>query len=223
MVAVGCVLLIACANVANLQLSVALKRRKESAIRTALGASRLRIVRQFLTESVVLSVLGGVLGLLLAFWGVKLIATLIPEFTSAAIYGWNNIRIDGRMIGFTLLVAVLTGIIFGTLPALRASEVKLTDELKEGATKGTVGGGRGFLRNLLVVTEVALAIVLLIGAGLLIKSFLRLRAVEPGYNPENLLTMTVPHSFAKYPYAQQKLVYQDLLTRINALGDRGYL
>jgi putative ABC transport system permease protein len=212
-----CVLLIACANVANLLLSLTVDRRKESAIRTALGASRMRIFRQFLTESLVLSILGGVIGLLFAFWGVKLITTLIPEVTSVTIYGWDKISVDGRVIGFTLAVAVLTGIVFGTAPALRASDFKLTEELKEG-TKGSSGGSRSFLRNLLVVTEIALALTLLTGAGLMLKSFWRLQDVDPGFDPRNLLTMELPISTARYPTpAQQIAALQQITRRVEGL------
>jgi putative ABC transport system permease protein len=217
-VVVAFVLLIACANVANLLLASAVKRQKESAIRTALGASRMRIIRQFLTENIVLSFLGGVLGLLLAFWLIKVITALIPEVTSVTIYGWDKIRIDGRVVLFTFVVAVLTGIIFGTAPALRASDVKLSEELKEG-TKGTAGGRKKFLRNLLVVTELALAVVLLIGAGLMLKSFQRLQDVNPGFNSQNLLTLELPISTTRYPTsAQQMTAFQQIAQRLEKVN-----
>ncbi len=190
--AVGFVLLIACANVANLLLARASARQKEIAIRTALGASRWRIIRQLLTESVFLSVLGGGLGILLALWGSDLLTKIVPADSVPRL---DTARIDMRVLGFTMLVAILTGIIFGLVPALQASKTDLNESLKEGDRGST--GNRQRVRSLLVITEVALALVLLIGAGLLVKSFWRLQTVETGFESSNLLTMQLSYTAGK--------------------------
>jgi predicted permease len=181
--AVGSVLLIACANVANLLLARAATREREMAIRTALGAGRWRVVRQLLTESVVLSVAGGLLGLLFAVWGLALLRWLKP----GDIPRLASIGIDQRVLAFTTVVAVFTGILFGLAPALRSARVNLSSTLKEGG-RG-LAGGHHWMRNALVVTEIALSLVLLIGAGLLIRSFARVQQVEPGFVPQNVLSM----------------------------------
>jgi putative ABC transport system permease protein len=213
--AVAFILLIACANVANLMLARASARQKEMAIRAAMGAGRGRLVRQMLTESLLLSVCGGAAGLLLAALGVKALTPLTP----ADLAHLKESGIDGAALGFTFLVSLLTGVVAGVIPALQASRIDLNENLKDGA-RSAVFSIRARARRAspaLVVGELALTLALLAGAGLLIKSFLRVRAVEPGFNSENLLTMTIPLYTARYPLEQRKIFYQDLITRINSL------
>jgi putative ABC transport system permease protein len=211
--AVGFVLLIACANVASLLLARAAARQKEVAIRAALGASRLRIVRQLLTESLLLAFAGGGFGLLLALWILKLLVSAAPE----EIPRLNLIGIDGWVLTFTVAISVLTGIVFGLAPALQASQPDLGASLKEGGTRGADGAGRHRLRSALVVAEVSLALVLLIGAGLLLKNFTQLRRTELGFNPDRVLVAGITLPEAGYPStANVKAYYQQALARLSA-------
>ena len=213
--AVALVLLIACANVANLLLARAAVRQKEIAVRVALGARRWRLVRQFLTESILLSTLGGIVGLAIAYGGLFLLKAFIPENISQA----REISIDFRVLGFTLLVSVATGVIFGLAPAIQAARFNQIETLKEGGRDAATGSGGKRLRSVLVTAEVAISLVLLIGAGLLINSFLRLRNVDPGFRVDNLLTMKIALSERKYEEAARRSAfYTQLVQRVEALA-----
>ena len=185
--AVGFVLLIACSNVANLTLARVASREKEVAVRAALGAGRARLARQLLTESALLSLIGGVVGLGLAVWGVDAALALSP----ADLPRIDEVNINAGVLAFTFAITALTGILFGLVPALRASNINLTQSLKEGSRSVAGGAARQRLRNLIIVAEIALSLVLLIGAGLLMRSFLRLAQVNPGFDPHNTLTMSL--------------------------------
>ncbi len=207
--AVGCVLLIVCANVANLMLARAAGRHREMAVRAALGASRRRVIRQLLTESVALGLLGGGLGLALALESIRLLVLLIP----AAVPRLSAIGLDVRLLGFTFAISLLAGILFGLAPALRLSRVGLTESLKSGRSFGNEGQGRGRLHDALVVSEVALAAVLLPGAGLLIQSFLHLTRVDPGFDPHHVLTFQLDSPAGK----QSAAFFRDVVGEISAL------
>jgi putative ABC transport system permease protein len=213
MFAVGFVLLIACANVANLLLARATSRRREIAVRTALGAGRLRLVRQLLTESLLLAAAGGALGLALAKWGVGALLVLAENFLPRA----NEVGLDWRVVTFTAALSLLTGVFFGLIPALQISRVDLQSELKEGAGAGG-GAQTNWMRSALVVLEVAATLALLIGAGLLIKSFIRLYETDLGFKAENVLTMSLALPEAKYPDAQAAAAFhQKLIDRVASL------
>ncbi|HKA17152.1 MAG TPA: ABC transporter permease [Blastocatellia bacterium] len=212
--AVGLVLLIACANVANLLLARAATREKEVAIRAALGARRMRLIRQHLTESLTLALIGGMLGLILAFWLVHLLVTFAPKGTPRV----AEIAIDPIVLAFTCGVALFTGVAFGLAPALLSSKTNLSNALKEGG-RDTSASSRGVrIRSALVVFEVALALMLLIGAGLLIKSFVNLQHIDPGFNPRSALRVDVSLPRTRYPARNQPTAfYKQLIERIVAL------
>src|SRR5262249_30568627 len=193
--AVGFVLLIACVNIANLLLARGSVRRRELAIRSALGAGRVRVVRQLLVESAILAFAGGAVGLVLANWGVKFLASGLPEYLANANSRVATLKLDTTALGFTFALSLLTSVLFGLIPALQLSKVDLNEALKEG---GRTAGTRNRLRSALVVAEVALAMVVLVGGGLMIKSFWRLAHVNPGYEPAGVLTAQIDPSSAKY-------------------------
>ena len=192
--AVGFVLLLACANVANLLLARAITRQREIAIRSALGAGRSRLIRQLLTESLVLAFAGAALGLLLATWGVELLALQIPKSVPMI----RELSVDGRVLAFTAAIAVATGVLFGLAPALIASRWQPAESMRQ-STRSTTGGLHHRLRSILVAAEIAVALLLLVGAGLLVRSFYRLHVVDPGFRPEGLVTFKVSMPEARYP------------------------
>jgi len=210
--AVGCVLLIACANIGNLLLARATARHRELSIRTALGASRARLVRQLLTESILLGLAGGAAGVLVARWGLDLLLTLAPSTLPRT----NDIHLDASVLIFSLALSALTGVIFGIAPALLAAHTDVQEGLKQGARGST--DGRGRLRGALVVVEVAFALVLLGGAGLLARSFMRLTHVDPGFVPEHATVLRLALPEKKYEKSEQQLAFADaLLSRLRAL------
>ena len=211
-VAVAFVLLIACANVANLLLARATSRNKEMAIRSALGASRVRVIRQLLTESVLLSIVGGGIGLLLAVWWSDLLVALGKEDIPRAVH----VGMDWRVLGFTLGVSVLTGLIFGLAPAFHSSRTELVDSLKESSRGTTAGRVANFIRKALVVVELGLAVLLLTGAGLLIQSLWRLQNMNSGLQPDNVLTFNVVLPEVKYNSDKQAQFFIDLKQRLES-------
>jgi putative ABC transport system permease protein len=214
--AVGFVLLIACANVANLLLSRSLARAKEVSIRTALGASRWRVVRQLLIESVLLGILGGLVGLLFSIWGVKMFDLAVADVGKPY---WIKFTMDFAVFGYLAAVCLTTGLLFGLAPALHMSKVDINRTLKEG-TRGSGGSSRmKYLSGTLVVGELALALVLLGGAGLMIRSFLKLYDLDPGVNASNVLTMRYLLNEAKYPTPDSRVHFEEqLLTRLAAVA-----
>ena len=209
--AVGFVLLIACANVANLLLARSAARQKEIAIRAAMGASRTRVLRQMLTESILLSAIGGVAGLLLGIWLTDVLMSMLPEGAPRL----EQVGIDYRVLTFALGVSALTGILFGIVPALQASKLNVTSALKEGGRSGE-GHRRTSARSLLLIGEVALSLMLLAGAGLLIKSFLRLQEVRPGFNAHNVLTAHLSLQGPNYKPQQYVEFFRQLIERLEA-------
>jgi putative ABC transport system permease protein len=214
-VAVGFVLLIACANIANLLLAQGEGRAREMAMRSALGASRGRLARQILTESLALGVLGGALGLGLACWAMEAIPTLLPEDLGHIALNWYH-------LGFTLVVALLSGLVFGLVPALRSSTPDLISNLKHSAPTTASVRQRVAFRHLLVVAEVALALMLLVGAGLLARSFIGLQSLDPGFEPRGLLTLRIELPEERYPEASAQVTFfEQLLERARSrLGER---
>jgi len=211
--AVGFVLLIACANVANLLLARGAVRIKEIAIRSALGADRMSLIRQLLTESVILALSGGVIGLLLARWSVQSLVTLNPNLPRA-----SEITIDARVMLFTLGVSALTGLVFGLAPALQTSRSNLQETLKDGSRSGASDVAGRAIRRALVVAEVALSLTLLVGAGLLIRSVAKLQGVDPGFDPKNVLTFNLALPQAKYRSDTSQILFGDqLLPQLNAV------
>lgn len=210
---VGCVLLVACVNVANLMLARASARQKELALRAALGASRWRVIRQLMLESLILATIGGLLGLALSKGALHLLLQAIP----IKLPFWMNFGLDLRVLAFTGGVTLLTGFIFGVVPALQSSRVDLNDTLKEGG-RGSLTSSGSHSRSLLVVTEIALSLVLLVGAGLMIQSFLRLRRVNVGLDPKSVLTLSIGLPRVKYPEGPQRAAFFGSLTeRVRAL------
>ena len=218
--AVGCVLLIACANVANLLLARSSVRQREIAIRRALGAGRARIVRQLLTESVVIAAIGGTLGLLVAVWGVDLLLQLTPSTLPRL----QTIGVNGTVLGFTAALSLVTGIVFGLAPAIQGSDADLHSVMRAAARSASAGGRSSRLRGVLVVGEFALALVLLVGAALLVQSFWRLQHVDLGFNPSSVLTARLwlpqpndPRSGPYFTHAARVQFYRRVLDRVAAL------
>ena len=212
--AVGLVLLIACANVATLLLSRAASRFKEIAIRTALGASRMRLIRQMLTEGLVLALAGGVLGILIAFWGTSGLLSLVPSSLALP----HSASLGGWVLAFVVTVSCLTAVVFGIVPALQVSSVHMQGSLRESGGSGTPTRARHRVQGFFVTAEFALAMILLIGAGLLLRSFSKLLETSPGFRPDHLLTLSVPLSFEGYSKAAQvRQFYQQAVERIATL------
>jgi putative ABC transport system permease protein len=212
--AVACVLLIACANVANLSLARSAAREREIAVRAALGASRLRLVRQMLVESLLLAFAGALAGLSLAQWGVDALKALNAEMLPRL----NEVGLNATVLAFTGGLAVLTGVLFGLAPALGATRLNLNEALKEGRRAAGQGARQGRIRSFLVVAEIAVALVLLVGAGLLIKSFARLRAIDPGFDPAGVLTMHVRLPHYRYREGEQRVnFFREAVGRISRL------
>jgi putative ABC transport system permease protein len=216
--AVGLVMLLACVNVASLMISRTLSRQREMAVRAAVGARRWQLIRQLLTESVVIGLAGGVLGLLVAVWGTRAIASLVPKGFTSSVYDLNNVPLDWHAFVFTFVLSVLTGIVFGLAPALTASKPDLINALRNSRSFGLMSFGLRSLRGWLVVVELALAVVLLLGAGLLVRSFNKLMTLDLGFDRENVLTFRVSLPRSKYPKpTQTDAFYKDMLQRLNAL------
>ena len=216
--AVGLVMLLACVNVAGLMISRTLARQREMAVRAAVGARRWQLIRQLLTESIVLGLAGGALGLLIAIWSTRAIGSLAPEGVMTPVYDLNNIPVDWRVFAFTLALSVITGIVFGLAPALTASKPDLLQALRNSRSSGFISFGLRSFRGWLVVAELALALVLLLGAGLLVRSFNKLTTVDLGFDRENVLTAQFSLPRSKYKEPKQALAFQqELLSRLKSL------
>ncbi len=213
MIAVGLVLLIACVNVANLLLARATTRGREIAIRTAMGAGRIRVVRQLLTESLLLAIVAGVLGAALAVWGSDVLVRWSPENLPRV----GEIHIDGWALAFTAGLSLLTGILFGLAPALQSTHSNIVEALKEGSLSMTAGRSRHGLRSSLVIVEMALALILLVSAGLLIRSLIRLQEVNPGFDPHNVMTASLDLPDAKYSDPKKAEFFRELIPRLQAI------
>jgi len=216
MATVGFVLLIVCANVANLMLARAAGRQKEMALRVALGARRWQLIRQLLTESMILAIVGGTFGVLIAYWGVDLLRTLNPGDAAKFAPGWNRLAVSLPVLGFNLGISLFSGVLFGLAPSWQLSRTELNGGLKESGRQTSAGSHR--LRGLLVISEVALSLMLLVSAGLLMRTFLILLKTDPGFNPANVMTMRLTLPAAKYKEDQKKVAfYQELVRRVEAL------
>ena len=213
MIAVGLVLLIACVNVANLLLARATTRGREIAIRTAMGAGRIRVVRQLLTESLLLAIVAGILGAALAFWGSDILVRLSPENLPRV----AEIHIDGWALAFTAGLSLLTGILFGLAPALQSTHSNIVEALKEGSLSTTAGRSRHGLRSSLVIVEMALALILLVSAGLLIRSLIRLQDVNPGFDPHNVMTASLDLPDAKYSDPKKAEFFRELIPQLQVI------
>ena len=216
--AVGLVMLLACVNVASLFISRTLARQREMAVRAAVGARRWQLIKQLLTESVIVGLAGGTVGLMIALWGTRAIASLVPAGFATSVYDLNNIRLDWRVFAFTFVLSVLTGIVFGLVPALTASKPDLIKVLRNSRSSGWMSFGLRSLRGWLVVAELALAVVLLLGAGLLVRSFNKLNAVDLGFDRNQVLMLRVslPRSVYSQP-GQTEQFYRDFVHRIRSL------
>jgi putative ABC transport system permease protein len=212
--AVSLVLLIACANVASLLLARALGRKREIAVRMAMGASRAELIRQLLTESLMLALLGGALGTVLSSWGTPVLASMARDTLPRA----AEIQTNGYVLLFTVAVSMVAGILFGLAPAVQVSRPDLNSDLRSEGRGSTAGRRRHALRNLLVVSQVALSLVLLIGAGLLIRNFVQLRSAAPGFDPHHLLSMRISLPPARYVGdAKKTAFYDELATSVRAV------
>jgi putative ABC transport system permease protein len=213
MIAVGLVLLIACVNVANLLLARATTRGREIAIRTAMGAGRIRVVRQLLTESLLLAIVAGIFGAALAFWGSGVLVRLSPENLPRV----GEIHIDGWALAFTAGLSLLTGILFGLAPAVQSTHSNIVEALKEGSLSMTAGRSRHGLRSSLVIVEMALALILLVSAGLLIRSLIRLQDVNPGFDPHHVMTASLDLPDAKYSDPKKAEFFRELIPQLQAI------
>src|SRR5690349_23431424 len=216
--AVALVMLLACVNVASLMVSRTFARQREIAVRAAVGARRWQLIRQLLTESVLVGITGGALGLLIAVWATRAVASLVPAGFATSVYDLNNIRLDWSVFAFTLALSVLTGIVFGLAPALTASRPDLIGALRNSRAQGLMSFGLRSFRGWLVISELALAVVLLLSAGLLVRSFNKLVNVDLGFDRENVLTTRISLPRSVYAKPQQvQAFYDDLLQRVKSL------